>query len=192
MKLLLCGLLTAAALFAQARHIEGTATSPVRVISYEDLQCPDCATYRKLLDAELLPKYGTKVAFEHRDFPLAKHKWARVAAIASRHWDEQQPPLGPTWRKFCYANQAEITPENFNDKVRQFAVESSMDAEKAIAALSDKRLAKLVDDDFQEGVARGVSRTPTVFVNGEPFTEPKDAQGLSKAIDSALAALPKP
>jgi hypothetical protein len=31
-------------------QVEGNAASRVRVIIYEDLQCPDCATFRKALD----------------------------------------------------------------------------------------------------------------------------------------------
>ena len=61
--------------------VEGNKSSAVRVIAYEDLQCPDCAVYRKMLDEKLLPKYGGTVAFEHREFPLRKHQWARPASI---------------------------------------------------------------------------------------------------------------
>src|SRR5450759_2714195 len=68
--------------------VEGLASSPVRVIAYEDLQCPDCATYRKMLDEKLLAAYRAKAAFEHRDFPLPKHSWARPAAVAARFFHE--------------------------------------------------------------------------------------------------------
>ncbi|NWF85183.1 MAG: thioredoxin domain-containing protein, partial [Bryobacteraceae bacterium] len=63
-------------LAAPPTRVEGNPSSPVRVVIYEDLQCSDCAAFRKMLDEKLLPRYGSKVAFEHRDFPLAKHSWA--------------------------------------------------------------------------------------------------------------------
>ena len=71
---------------ASERLVEGKAGSDVRVLIYEDLQCSDCAAFRKMLDENLLPRYAGSVAFEHRDFPLAKHAWARKAAVASRHF----------------------------------------------------------------------------------------------------------
>jgi len=74
----------AAALCAQQPLIEGNPSSQVRVVAYEDLQCPDCAVYRRMMDERLLPAYRDKVAFEHRDFPLPRHTWARKAAIAAR------------------------------------------------------------------------------------------------------------
>ena len=59
--------------------------SKVRVLIYEDLQCPDCAEFRRMMDEKILPRYGERVAFIHRDFPLAKHAWARKAAIVHSH-----------------------------------------------------------------------------------------------------------
>ena len=39
---------------------------------------------------------------------------------------------------------------------------------------------------IQDGVARGVSKTPTVFVNGQPFIETFTVQEISKAIEDAV------
>jgi len=35
---------------APATLVEGNASSPVRVVIYEDLQCSDCAAFRKMLE----------------------------------------------------------------------------------------------------------------------------------------------
>jgi protein-disulfide isomerase len=44
----------------------------------------------------------------------------------------------------------------------------------------------MVEKDYQDGVARGVSKTPTVFVNGRPFIETFTVEEISKAIDAEL------
>ena len=44
-----------------------------------------------------------------------------------------------------------------------------MDPVKAVASLNDARLAALVEEDYQDGVARGIAHTPTVLVNGRPL-----------------------
>jgi protein-disulfide isomerase len=186
-------LLLAAAIraFGQEYVVEGNPSSTVRVIAYEDLQCSDCATYRKMLDEKLLPKYGKTVAFEHRDYPLPKHKAARPAAIAARHFDALKPELGIAFRRYCFAQLDQTTPENFVEKVRQFASANGADPDKAVAALKSPALAKLVEAEYQEGIARGIARTPTVFVNGEPFIERFTFEEISKSIDAALSATPK-
>jgi protein-disulfide isomerase len=179
------------AMFAHpaVQHLmEGAAASPVRVVIYEDLQCPDCADFRVMLDKQLLPRYAATVRFEHRDFPLAKHAWARKAAIAARFFEENQPSLGLAYRKYSMANLREITAANFNDRLAQFAKQHGVDPAKAVASLNDARLAALVEEDYQDGVARGIAHTPTVLVNGRPFVETFPVEDLAQAIDAELAA----
>jgi protein-disulfide isomerase len=181
-------ILIAAGAFAQEYVVEGNTKSPVRVVAYEDLQCSDCAAYRRMLDDKLLPKYSGTVAFEHREFPLPRHRWARNAAIAARYFGTIKPELGIAFRRYSLANMDEITEDNFKDRLKAFARDHGADADKTLAALSDSAIGKAVDEEREEGVARGVSRTPTVFVNGEPFIERFSFEEISKSIDAALAA----
>jgi protein-disulfide isomerase len=61
-----------------------------------------------------------------------------------------------------------------------------VDPDKAVESLEDATFEALVEKDIAEGVARGVARTPTAFVNGEPFVEAFSFEEISKAIDAAL------
>jgi len=160
----------------------------VRVLIYEDLQCPDSARFSHLLDAKLLPKYEGKVAFERRDFPLAKHDWARRAAIAARFMDATNPALGSDFRRWVMGHQSKISAANFNTFLERYAADHGVDAKQAVAALGDAELSKAVQTDVEEGVARGVARTPTLLVNGHPFIETFTYEEIAKAIDSELAA----
>jgi protein-disulfide isomerase len=186
MKRLAAVLLATAGFGLGENVVEGNPKSLVRVVAYESLQCSDCAKYRKMLDENLLPRYGGRVAFEHRDFPLAKHQWSRPAAIAARHFDRIDGALGIEFRRWAFNNISNLTAENFNQKLREWAKVHNVDGAQAVAALQDPSLAKLVEEDLQDGIARGVARTPTVFVNGEAFIEPATPDEIAKAIDAAL------
>jgi protein-disulfide isomerase len=175
-------------LSAEQRLIEGSPASSVRVIVYEDLQCPDCAVFRRMLDEQLLPKYGALVAFEHRDFPLAKHAWARKEAIAARFFEEVRPALGLEFRRYAFAHIGEVKAGGFSGVLAQFSKEHNLHAGKAEAALNDPRLAALVEKDYQDGVARGIAHTPTVLVNGQPYVETFRFEEIAKGIDAELAA----
>jgi protein-disulfide isomerase len=129
----------------------------VRVLIYEDLQCPDCADFRVMMDQKILPKYGEQVEFVHRDFPLAKHPCARSAAIAARFFFSRDAKLGLEYRRHALATIRETTVENFKDRVAAFAR------------------------------SHGVVHTPTVYVNGSPFIETFTFEEISKGIDQALA-----
>lgn len=167
--------------------IEGPPRSAVHVLMFEDLQCSDCAAFRLMMDEKLLPRYESKVTFEHRDFPLAKHPWARKAAIASRAFLEIGPKLALDFRREIMANIRETTSANFNERIGAFANSRGVKPIRVLAALNDPKLNALVEKDFQDGVARGVSKTPTVFVNGQPFIEAFSFDEISKAIDGELA-----
>lgn len=176
-------MLTAA---AEPRHIEGNRRSPVRVVIYEDLACSDCANFRAVMDETLLPRFAATVAFEHRDFPLPKHIWARRAAIAARHFERGNGEMSVAWRRFALKNLREITDANFNEYLERFAREQKADAAAAVKALADPALAAAVEQDYQEGVARGISRTPTVLVNGLPFIEKFPLEEIVNAIAAAV------
>ena len=55
-----------------------------------------------------------------------------------------------------------------------------------LAALDDPRFNEMVERDYQDGIARGVSKTQTVLVNGRPFVETFTFEEISKAIEAEL------
>ncbi len=176
-------------MFTADKHfMEGAAQSPVHVIVYEDLQCPDSAAFRRMLDEKLLPRYSSGVRLEYRDFPLPKHAWARQAAIAARFFEESRPGLGLAHRNYALSHLRQITPGNFDDRLSQFAKDHGVDRVQAVDSLGDARLSSLVESDYQEGVARGIAKTPTVLVNGRPFIETFTFEDVAKAIEAELAA----
>ena len=182
--------LTLLAMSAQTpatKLIEGDPTSPVRILIYEDLQCPDCANFRKMMDTDLIPRFKDKVAFEHRDFPLARHPWARSAAIAANYFQTISPELAIEFRKATMSSQTSITAENFRAHLTSFAQTHNIDPGKAVAALSDKALEADVESSYREGIARGIARTPTVLVNGDPFIETFQAADIIRSIERELA-----
>jgi protein-disulfide isomerase len=140
-----------------------------------------------MMDRQILPKYGDKAAFEHRDFPLPKHAWARRAAVAARFLQEIKTGLGVAFRRQMFANLTKITPENFREKLVGFAKLNDVDPARAVAALDDARYAAWVEKDYQDGVSRGVAHTPTVFVNGQPFVETFTFEEISKVLEKELS-----
>jgi protein-disulfide isomerase len=176
-----------ATLFAMRSEIvEGNPSSPVRVVIYEDLQCGDCENLRTLLDTKLLPRYGSRVAFIHRDFPLGKHDWARPAAVAARWVYSQSPQLGITFRRELLAEHDHITVANLKPWLVEFAVRNKLDRDAIVACLTNPQLNAVVDQDYQGGVARDISHTPTVIVGGEKLVETVLYEDMARALDIEL------
>ena len=177
---------------AQSVPVEGNPKSAVRVIIYEDLQCPDCAVFRATLDDTLLPRFKSTVAFEHRDFPLAKHVWARKAAIAARYFASVSPELSLEFRRTTMGHIQQIGKDGFDAHLETFAKAHKIDPAAVTGALNDPKLAAAVQSDFDDGVARGIAHTPTVFVDGEPFIETFPVEDVVKSIERALKAASEP
>ncbi len=175
------------ALFAmKSELVEGNAASPVRVVIYEDLQCADCEKLRVLLDNQVLARYGSRVAFVHKDFPLGKHDWARQAAVAGRWVYAQDPVLGITFRREILAEHDHITVGTLRPWLLEFAARNRLSEQGILDSLKDVRLNSLVDQDYQTGVAKGVSHTPTVYIGGQAIVETVLYDDLARAIDHEL------
>lgn len=163
--------------------IEGNPASAVRVVFFEDLQCGDCMRFRRMMDSALLPRFGDRVAFEHRDFPLPKHSWARAAAVAARHFAERSPAAGIDFRRETLECLKQISPETLPEHIRTFALAHGLDP--AAALIANPEIEAAVEADYQMGVARGVAKTPTVFAGETPLIEVFTVEEISQAIDKA-------
>lgn len=172
---------------ARTDIVEGNPAGAVKVLIYDDLQSSECARFRQMLDDKLLPKYGARVAFVHRDFPLPKHEWAREAAMAERWVGEHSTQLAITFRRELLAEQNNVTQQNLKQWLAEFAARNRLDQNGIVGALNDQRLGTLVDQDRQAAVARGVTKTPTAYVGGVAFVENIIYEDLARAIDEAMA-----
>lgn len=185
--LLLLFVLSCPVLFAGHNEmIEGNPRGNVRVQIFEDLQCGDCARFETMLQDKLLPKYGGRVIFVHRDFPLGKHEWARPAAIASRWVYEQNPAAGLDFRRELLAEQNSITIQNLKPWMVEFAIRNHLDEKGIVNSLDDPRLAALVDQDLTTGQIRGITKTPTVLLGGQTFVETIVYEDVAAALNEAL------
>jgi NAD(P)-dependent dehydrogenase (short-subunit alcohol dehydrogenase family)/glutaredoxin len=158
----------------------------VTVTTYDSLQCRDCTVFNRMLEESLRPAFRDRVRFVHRDFPLPKHTWARTAAIIGRRFDEIACGLAAGWHTFILNRIQTTTADTLADRVREYAAEAGVDAESVLAGLHDEKLAAAVEADVREGQARGVVKTPTVFVNNEAFIEVFTLEEITAGIEKAL------
>ena len=158
----------------------------VSVTIYTDLQCGDCTRFNTMLEESLLPKYRGRVQFLHRDFPVPRHTWARPAALIGRRFDEIACGLAAGWRAYVLDRIKTTTPETLAERVREYAAEVGVDADSVLRGLNDEKLTAAIDANVREGQARGVTKTPTVFVNNQAFIEVFTLEEITAGIEQAL------
>src|SRR5882762_7783856 len=65
--------------------------SPVALVVFEDLQCPQCARAAPLLNQA---SQTYKIPLVQHDFPLPMHNWSMNAAIMARYFDTHSKSTG--------------------------------------------------------------------------------------------------
>lgn len=167
---------------AAAAHtgVKGARGAKVQLVEFADFQCPYCTRAAETVKA-LQEKYGDKVEFQYRHFPLRQiHPQAQRASEIAQCAGEQ----GKFWEVHdaLYANQQALDEQS----AIGHAVAVGVDQAKLTECLSSGRAAAQVDVDFKKGEEAGVEGTPSFFLNGRKFEGNPTPAGLSQAIDEAL------
>ena len=174
-------------------HYRGKADSKVLVIEYADPQCPGCAQMMPIMDS-LYKKYGDKVAFVYRHYPLSYHKNGRSAAIAVEAAGRQ----GYFWEMLSklFSTQSEwqsLSDSSLTNKYAELfgsASGNKGDVSTFKKDLNRTSLAEKVDNDYKLGKKDNLSATPTIIVNGEEVDFYSSTKGTESVIaDSIEAAL---
>ena len=157
----------------------GPKDAKVTIVEFSDFECPFCSRAAEATK-KVKEKYGDKVRFVFRQFPLSFHSHAHVAAEASLAANAQ----GKFWEYHdkLFENQKGLE----RDKLEGYAKELGLDVAKFKKALDDKSFAATVDAELKLGEEVAVDGTPTMFLNGARVTNPTDFEAISKDIDKAL------
>lgn len=155
----------------------GNASASAWLVEFSDFQCPACRTFSPVVD-ELITKYSDKLLFVYRHFPLAKHEFAKPAALAAEAAGEQ----GKFWEmaKLLFENQSRFSSSPWGN----LADELKLDRKEFDQAMNSETLKAKIDRDQTDGIRLGLPGTPSFFLNGVrlEIATPLD---LTKAVEKA-------
>jgi protein-disulfide isomerase len=166
----------------------GTPGAPMTLVVFSDFQCPQCKIEAEVLRKNLLSAFPTQVLLYFKDFPLESlHPWAKAAAATGRCVLEQGPEHFWSYHDWVYANQSDIKPDNFREKVDEFAKNEKLDQIQFGRCMADSAGAGAkVDKEIAEGKALGLNGTPTIFVNGRRLVGSVPWDNLRAIIEADL------
>lgn len=173
----------------ESLHARGPAKAPVTLEIYGDFQCPSCAATTGVVD-EIEKEYSGKLRVVFHEFPLAMHKHALPAAMAAEAAGEQ----GQFWEMHDLLYRYQDVWSRLSDPERFFhayAQELGLDPVRFSMDLKSTQLRARIKSEGDNGVARGVQNTPTLFVNGVQMRGAFSKDALRSAIESALKAQEK-
>lgn len=151
----------------------GNPKAKVVVVEYACFQCPFCAHLAPKL-RKLKKKYGDKLAYYYKFFPVRSHPRGVAAALAGFAAFKQ----GKFWAMYdlMFQNRAHLE----DDDLQKYAREVGLDTGRFKADMKSKEAMRFIERDKLEGMRFGVEGTPTFFVNGKEF---KGIQGFDEIVD---------
>ena len=160
--------------------ILGTATAPVTIVAFSDLQCPFCARAVPTLH-EILKLYPGKVQLAFKHFPLDMHANAPLAHRAALAAREQ----GRFWEMHdaLFADQSRAARQDFVATAGRLG----LDVARFEADLASDRFSSVIERDKQEGERLSIDGTPTFFINGVRLVGAQPLASFRAVIDREIA-----
>lgn len=157
----------------------GNPEAPVTIVEFGDFECPYCGAAKPVLH-ELIEGSDGHVRWVWRHFPLyTVHPFALTAALAAEaagHQGAFWPMAGLMFKHQDRLDDASLI---------RYGEQLDLDTSKLVGDIAQK-YAPAVRADYADGIDAGVHGTPTLFIDGEPYTDGvtvrdlRDAVGLSR------------
>lgn len=165
----------------------GEDTSPVRIIEFADFDCEFCREFHRTTFREIQTNYIATgiVQYVHKDFPLqqsvtqkslAAAKAARCAGDQDKFWD---------YAAALYARDS-LVETDFSD----IATTLEIDVARHNDCLAGDAPAEAVIRGAQDGLAAGVTATPSFVINGKLYEGALSFEDLASIIDTRMTQLP--
>jgi protein-disulfide isomerase len=164
----------------------GPEDAAVTMIEFGCYMCPFSREAQDIVN-QVLDKYGDRIKFVYRDFPIEQsghadlHMAANCAKEQGKFWEIHD--LLFTEQDVC----TQTTGEEREKQVRDIAKQAGLDLDEFDACMKEDRYLEEVAKDFEDGVKAGVYGTPTFFINGRTIIGPKPLRAFEKIIDEELA-----
>jgi protein-disulfide isomerase len=145
-------------------QIKGNSEAEVSLVKYSDFSCPACRD-ASFVVADVMEEYGESVAFEYRHFPFISPASTR-AAVAAEAAGQQGKFY--EYHDLLFENQT-VWRNSPNPAVLflDYAETLELDMDTFRRHLNSTLLREHTMSDMAEGRERGVTGTPTFFLNGE-------------------------
>lgn len=172
----------------------GTEKAPVKIVVFDDLECPFCARMHAQLFPALLNRYGDKVRVVYKDFPLSQHPWAIHAAIDADCLGDQSAPAYWSYVDHMHAHAAEVGGAEHSltaakielDKVATDTGKANKVDDAKLQACIAKQDESPVTAGLHEGETLNVSGVPALYINGQSINGAAPIEFVYRAVDDAL------
>ena len=161
-------------------HIRGSVNAPITLVEYGDYECPYTGMAYPIVK-EILGRYGDKLYFVFRNFPLNDiHPHAQAAAEAS----EAAAAQDKFWEMHDYLFEHQRALDYSH--LLEYGEKVGLDIDKFKKEMSEHIYTPLIKESLKSGIDSGVEGTPTFFVNGVRYEDSLDIDTFSDVLKKNL------
>ncbi len=169
----------------EGRPYRGDPNAPVLMEEFSDFQCPFCGRFAvESLPTILDEKIATgDVRLVFYDFPLTNiHPQATAAANAARCAGEQGAAAYWAMHDRLFEDIQDWSGGGAADAFASYADELGLDVDQITVCIEEGRYDDAIAADLDLGRSRGVSSTPSFFLNDQPLVGAYPADVFLQAI----------
>lgn len=163
-------------------YVLGSDSAQITIIEFSDYECPYCRKWHTEVFPQIREKYGDKVRFVYRDFPLYSiHPNAEPAAIAANCAGEQDKYW--EFNELLFNGNKDLSPATYE----AYAKDLGLNVDTFTSCQSEPGMKEEVTADYDFAANLGVRSTPTFFINGLAVVGAQPFEVFEQVIDMELA-----
>lgn len=168
------------AVIANNKDTGSSTSGTVTLVEYTDYGCPFCAKAHKTIKT-LEEEYGSSLKVIHKNFPIKSlHPTSPKAHEAAECAKDQNKFT--EYRDWLFLNQDQ---HEIND-LKKAASDLGLDLEQFNLCLDSGEKTSIVTNDLNEAIAKGLTGTPSFYVDGKLLKGAQPISAFRSAIDKAL------
>lgn len=142
----------------------GPANPAVVMVEFGDLQCPNCKDAQPAMEKLAADFPQMKIIFQQ--YPLPAHLWAMKAALFVDCAGRADASAAWKYIAAIYENQGGIALATADEKLKELATASGLDAAKISSCAASPATEARVKESIALGDSIGLPGTPSIYVNG--------------------------
>jgi len=158
----------------------GSIKARVEIVEFGDFKCPHCREAYFIV-REMMNEYSDQIYFVFRDFPVTSEE-SILAAEAGECAQEQGENFFWLMHDKMFLYQDDLSLEN----LKAYALQAGLNTDYFNECLDSGKYAEEVEADQADGLAAGVTGTPTFFINGYRIPGVIARDKFRETIDSLL------
>lgn len=174
---------------ADGRPYRGNPDAPIVLEEFSDFECPFCSRFTLQTLPQLMQNQiaAGEVLLIYYDFPLTSiHPQAEPAANAARCAGDQSAAAYWGMHDILYARLSEWNNRRAPEFFLSYASELGLDMVEFADCVESNKHLDAVRADNSLGVSRGVSSTPSFFINEQPLIGAQPVDVFNQAIATVL------